>query len=56
MDYLVLTPAQLSVVLRSHRKSKNLTQKDAAALVGLLPKTISSLESNSERSSLESFF
>lgn len=50
------TPEQLAVVLRGQRQASKLTQKQAAALVGLLPKTISALESNPERGSVGSLF
>ncbi len=56
MEYNVHTPQQLAQALRSQRKVKHLTQKAAAAPVGLLPKTISALESSPERSSVESLF
>ena len=56
VEYLVQTPAQLAPVLAGARKSKKLTQKSAGALVGLLPKTISGLESVPEKSSLASLF
>lgn len=39
MNYLINTPAQLSLALKSARKAKELTQAAAAAKVGLLPKT-----------------
>lgn len=50
------TPEQLACVLRGQRQTSKLTQKQAAALVGLLPKTISALESDPERASLGSLF
>lgn len=50
------TPEQLAALLRGQRQAINLTQKQAASLVGLLPKTISALESNPERSSVASLF
>jgi len=56
MQNLILTPFQLAYYLKSRRKSLNLTQKQAGELVGLLPKTISALESHPERCSLECFF
>jgi HTH-type transcriptional regulator/antitoxin HipB len=56
MQNLILTPFQLAYYLKNRRKSLNLTQKQAGELVGLLPKTISALESHPERCSLESFF
>jgi len=56
MKYTAHTPQQLAQVLRGQRKSRGLTQKSAGAQVGLLPKTISSLELTPERSSIESLF
>lgn len=56
MKYTAYTPQQLAQVLRGQRKSKRLTQKAAGSKVGLLPKTISSLELSPERSSVESLF
>lgn len=50
------TPDQLASVLRGQRRASKLTQKQAAALVGLLPKTISALESNPERGSVGSLY
>lgn len=50
------TPEQLATVLRGQRKASRLTQKQAAALVGLLPKTISALESDPERGSIGSLY
>ena len=56
MKYTAHTPQQLAQVLRGQRKSRGLTQKSAGSQVGLLPKTISSLELTPERSSIESLF
>lgn len=50
------TPKQLGQVLRGWRKSKRLTQQQAADFVGLLPKTISKLELNPETATIESLF
>lgn len=50
------TPEQLASVLRGQRQASKLTQKQAASLVGLLPKTISALESDPERASVGSLF
>lgn len=50
------TPEQLASVLRGQRRAIKLTQKQAAALVGLLPKTISALESDPERGSVGSLY
>lgn len=52
----VQTTEQLASVLRGHRRARKLTQKQAASLVGLLPKTISALESDPERASVGSLF
>jgi HTH-type transcriptional regulator/antitoxin HipB len=56
MEYTVHTTRQLAQALRSQRSSKRLTQKVAGAPVGLLPKTVSALESSPQRSSVESLF
>lgn len=50
------TPEQLATLLRGQRRACKLTQKQAAALVGLLPKTISALESDPERGSVGSLY
>lgn len=54
MHYSVRSAHQLGHVLRGQRKSKRLTQKAVGASVGLLPKTISSLESSPARATVES--
>jgi len=56
MEHLARTPRQLAHVLRGQRRQKGTSQKATGDRVGLLPKTISILESEPERSSLESFF
>lgn len=56
MQLRAQTHEQLASVLRGQRRGAKLTQKQAAALVGLLPKTISSLESDPERASVGSLF
>lgn len=56
MEYTVHTLQQLGQALHSQRNSKRLTQKVAGAPVGLLPKTVSALESSPGRSSVESLF
>jgi HTH-type transcriptional regulator/antitoxin HipB len=50
------TPEQLAAMLRGQRQALRLTQKQAAALVGLLPKTISAFEANPERGSVASLY
>ncbi len=52
----ISTPGQLATVLRGRRLVGGLTQKQAGTKVGLLPKTISGLESEPERSSIASLF
>jgi HTH-type transcriptional regulator/antitoxin HipB len=53
LEYLALTPHQLAQVLRGFRTARGLTQREAAARGGLLQKTISSLETAPEKSSIE---
>ena len=55
MEHLILTPYQLTIALRNRRKTLGLTQVQAGAKVGLLPKTISALENDPERCTLDSF-
>lgn len=56
MDYTAYTPRQLGQTLRGQRKSQQLTQIDAAKIVGLLPKTVSKLELATETATIESLF
>ena len=56
MNYTAHTPRQLGQVLKGHRKSQKLTQKEAARTVGLLPKTVSKLELATETATIESLF
>ena len=56
MDSLVLTNRQLAMAFKARRKSLGLTQVEAASRVGLLPKTVSAMESRPERASVESLF
>ena len=56
MDSTAYTPQQLAQALRGQRKTRKLTQKQTAVLVGLLPKTISNLETNPQSSTIESLF
>lgn len=56
MNTTAHTPKQLGQVLRGQRKSQTLTQKEAAKMVGLLPKTISKLELAPETATIESLF
>ena len=50
------TPRQLGQILKGQRKLQQLTQKEAARQVGLLPKTISKLELAPETATIESLF
>lgn len=54
MQTPIFTSRQLATVLRERRKELNLTQKDVTGLVGLLPKTVSALETDPDRCSTES--
>ncbi len=56
MNYFIPTPDQLPAVLRSMRKERGLTQKEAALGCGLLPKTVSLLENDPGRCSVENLF
>lgn len=56
MDAMAHTPRQLGQVLNGWRKSRQLTQREAADMVGLLPKTVSRLERATETASIESLF
>lgn len=52
----VATADQLGKVLRGHRRQQNKTQTDAGDTVGLLQKTVSLLERETEKSTIESLF
>jgi HTH-type transcriptional regulator/antitoxin HipB len=54
MQTIIFTSKQLATMLKARRKALRLTQKEVAALVGLLPKTVSSLETDPDRCSVES--
>jgi HTH-type transcriptional regulator/antitoxin HipB len=56
MEYLVHNPSQLASAFKSRRNTCALTQAAVASKVGLLPKTVSSLEGHPEFASVESFF
>ncbi|MEX2524863.1 MAG: transcriptional regulator [Gammaproteobacteria bacterium] len=56
METPIRTPDQLAKVLRGYRKSRQITQKEVAGLVGLLPKSVSGLESSPEKSQVVSLF
>ena len=56
MDYPVQTSDQLAQVLRCQRIAMRRTQQRAGAGVGLLPKTVSALETAPHRSTVKSLF
>lgn len=55
-EFPVTTLDQLAAVLRGRRAQRAATQKQIGAKVGLLPKTISALESRPGHSSVASLF
>jgi len=54
MDYPVQTSDQLAQILRCQRIAMRRTQQRAGAGVGLLPKTVSALETAPHRSTVKS--
>ena len=56
MKITVRTPKQLAKILRANRKLLGLTQKEVGDRVGLLPKTVSKLESAPESSEIQTLF
>ena len=56
MSYAAQTPAQLGKILHAQRRERGLNQQQAAASVGLLPKTISRLERAPGTATLDSLF
>lgn len=56
MKYSVRTTQQLAMILQGCRKQAELSQKQASTKVGMLPKTISSLESDPDGCSIASLF
>jgi HTH-type transcriptional regulator / antitoxin HipB len=56
VDYVARTPAQLGPVLRSIRIERGLTQTEAGAKVGLKQSTVSAIESNSARTSVDTLY
>lgn len=54
MNSLALTSQQIATLLKNRRRALGLTQKEVAAQVGLLPKTVSALEQYPDRCSVES--
>lgn len=56
MDYTVRTPSQLGPILRSRRRQRAATQKDAGAHSGLKQATVSAVETDAARTSVETLF
>jgi len=55
-DYPAVTPEQLGQLLRGFRRQHKLSQQRAAEAGGLLPKTISSLETRPQHATVESLY
>lgn len=56
MDYPIKTPQQLGAVLKGFRRDRKLTQAAVSSRVGLAQNSISEIESNPGRSSMERVF
>jgi HTH-type transcriptional regulator / antitoxin HipB len=56
MEYVIRTPAQLGPILKSRRQQRGLTQSSAASTVGLKQPTVSALETDASRSSVETLY
>lgn len=56
MDYTARTPGQLGPILKSRRQQRNLTQAAAAAKVGLKQATVSAVETDAARTTLETLY
>ena len=56
MDYVARAPAQLGPILRSIRAERGLTQQDAGAKVGLKQSTVSAIESDAARTSVDTLY
>lgn len=56
MDYVARTPSQLSAVLKSCRKRKDLSQSTAGAQVGLTQRTVSVIEADAARSGVDTLY
>jgi transcriptional regulator with XRE-family HTH domain len=55
MKIYIRINSQFGPVLKSLREEKKLTQKDAAEIAGIDPKTVSSLEAGNLKCSIESY-
>lgn len=56
MEYSAHTPEQLGKVLAGFRKASGLTQQEAGSRVGMLQKSVSALEANSDNVPLRQLF
>jgi HTH-type transcriptional regulator/antitoxin HipB len=56
MSHVARLPSQLGVWLRSRRKELGLSQHQAAARGGLMQKTVSSLENDPQRCTIDSLY
>jgi HTH-type transcriptional regulator/antitoxin HipB len=56
LSHAARLPSQLGVALRSRRKELGLTQHQAAARGGLQQKTVSSLENDPQRCTIDSLY
>lgn len=56
MDYVARTPEQLGPILKSCRAQRRLTQQTAGAKVGLKQSTVSTIEADAARTSVESLY
>lgn len=56
MDYIARTPEQLGQLLRSFRVEQKLSQQAAGSKVGLKQSTISVVESDAARTSVETLY
>lgn len=55
-QFPVATPSQLGQVLRGFRRSQKLTQAQVARLGGLLPKTVSAVETSPSKVTFDSLY
>ena len=55
MKIYIRINSQFGPALKSLREDKNLTQKEAAEIAGIDPKTVSSLEAGNLKCSIESY-
>ena len=55
-QFAVPTPTQLAQVLRGLRKTQKSTQADVASRGGLLPKTVSAIETHPANVTVESLY